>query len=311
MFPQLFYRWIETTRRLALISVVLLVGYQIWESIDVLGKEWDTLNLALVQEEIPTFNELEAAWDEHEQTLREDHIPATLEVTVWGLALAIGIGLSLAALMDLIAPLRWLLYPLLVLSQTIPIFAIAVILILLFGFGTGPKIVVVALFCFYPITISTLGGLRSVDSQYTALLRSMGANRLQIWWKVRLPSAMPAFFSGLKLSATYCVIGAVMGEYVGSGDGLGKFLQRSYRSFASDQVFLAVGIIAALSVGFLSLVFLIERVALRWRYVGRVSYHYTVADYIQIILGSFKKSSTTTSNTASLQVSQGGTNVKI
>jgi ABC-type nitrate/sulfonate/bicarbonate transport system permease component len=277
-------RVMEFLRRLSLLVVVLLVLYFVGDGLDVVLQEWDALNLEIVEEEIPDWEAIEAAWDEHQQTLEEDHIPATLNVTIWGLSLAVGIGLLLAALMDLLPPLRWLLYPVLVLSQTIPIFAIAVILILLFGFGAGPKIVVVALFCFYPITISTLGGLSSVDADHTALLRTLGANPLQVWWKVRLPTAMPAFFSGLKLSTTYSVVGAVIGEYVGSGDGLGKYLQRSYRAFQSDQVFLAVIIIAILSIGLLALVFLIERLALRWRYAGQTSNRLTIRQYIRLLL---------------------------
>jgi ABC-type nitrate/sulfonate/bicarbonate transport system permease component len=156
-----------------------------------------------------------------------------------------------------------------VLSQTIPTFAIAVLLILLFGFGFGPKIVVVVLFCFFPITVSTLDGLRSVNPLHMALLRSMGASPWQTWRKVRLPTAMPAFFSGLRLAATYSIVGAVIGEFVGAGDGLGKFLQRSYRSFNTDQVFLAVIIIAVLSVLLVFLVSLVELLALRWRFAGR------------------------------------------
>lgn len=279
----LFFRLFDLIRRLALIAVVFVVIYLIGDSLNVLRAAWDEVNLQVVEEEIPTRAAIENAWDEHRTELEETHIPATLEVTVLGLALAIGIGLSLAAIMDLIPPLRWILYPLLVLSQTIPIFAIAVILILLFGFGAGPKIVVVALFCFYPITVSTLGGFRSVDNQHIALLRSMGANPLQMWWKVRLPTAMPAFFSGLKIAATYSVIGAVMGEYVGAGDGLGKFMQRSFRVFANDQVFLAVIIIALLSLSLFALVFLVERVALRWRYIGGHRLGFSLRYYIQLV----------------------------
>lgn len=220
---------------------------------------------------LPTYDGLSEAWQTHETPLREQHIPATLWVTLSGLSIAIAVGVVLAALMDMVVWLRWILYPVLVFSQTIPIFAIAVLLIILFGFNDGPKVIVVALFCFYPITINTLSGFRSVDPIYTKLLQTMGANRLQIWWKVRLPTAMPAFFSGMRIAATYSVVGAVIGEYVGSGDGLGKFLQRSYRSFDIDQTYLAIIIIAALSMLLVLLNILIEIVVLRWRYAELVS----------------------------------------
>lgn len=220
---------------------------------------------------IPSPNEIWQAWEVYQDNLIETQIPNTLWATLTGLAIATAIGLGLASIMDMFPPLRWVLYPLLVLTQTIPTFAIAVILILLFGFGYGPKIVVVVLFCFFPIMVSTLDGLRSTDPLHMRLLRAMGANKLQTWWKVRLPTAMPSFFSGLRLAATYSVVGAVIGEYVGSGEGLGKFLQRSYRSFNTDQVFLVVIVIAVLTVLLVLLVTLVEMVALRWLLVGRQS----------------------------------------
>lgn len=215
---------------------------------------------------VPTASELRTAWDDFGLELRETFIPNTLRVTLFGFAIALVLGLIFAAVMDLLPPLRWALYPLLIVSQTVPTFAVAVLLILVFGFGDGPKIVVVILFCFYAVTINTYDGLRSVDRDQVALLRTMGANRLQIWWKVNLPGALPSFFGGARLAATYAVVGAVIGEYVGSGEGLGKFLQRSYRSFETGQVFLAVGIIAALSIALVGIVSLVEVLALRWRY---------------------------------------------
>lgn len=220
---------------------------------------------------IPTPREVWQAWEIYQEDLLGTQIPNTLWATLTGLAIATVIGLGLAAIMDLFPVLRWILYPLLVLTQTIPTFAIAVILILLFGFGFGPKIVVVVMFCFFPIMVSTLDGLRSTNPLHMRLLRAMGASKLQTWWKVRLPTAMPSFFSGLRLAATYSVVGSVIGEYVGSGDGLGKFLQRSYRSFNTDQVFLVVIVIAILTVLLVVLVTLVEMLALRWLLAGRQS----------------------------------------
>ncbi len=222
-----------------------------------------------VQTLIPTGAELADAWQTYRADLLGEFLVNTLRVTLMGLALAIILGLTFATLMDFFPLLRYTLYPVLVISQTIPTFAIAVLLILLFGFGDSPKIVVVVLFCFFAVTTNTLDGLRGVDQTYIDLVRAMGASPLAVWWKVRLPAAMPSFFSGVRLAATYSVVGAVIGEYVGSGEGLGKFLQRSYRSFATDQVFITVGIIAAVSVTLVALVTLVEVVALRWRYAGR------------------------------------------
>lgn len=262
----------EVGRSIAILITLGLVFVFLAGGASQLYVDWNTFEKEDLDGLLPSIEGIQDEWEIHQDILLEKHIPSTLWVTVTGLSLAIGIGLLLAAIMDLVPLIRWLLYPVLIISQTIPTFAIAVILILLFGFEYGPKIIVVTLFCFFPITINTLSGFQSVDPLHTSLLRSLGANPLQLWWKVRLPTAMPSFFSGLRIAATYSVVGAVIGEYVGSGDGLGKFLQRSYRSFASDQVFLAVVIIAGLSVLFVTLTTLIERLALRWRYIGQNTY---------------------------------------
>lgn len=228
---------------------------------DVRAVEGDNL-----QSLIPTPAQLGSAWQTHRADIFQIYLPNTLRVTLIGLAMAIVLGVLLATAMDFIPLLRWTLYPLLIFSQTVPTFAIAVMLILLFGFGDGPKIVVVVLFCFFAVTTNTFDGLRGVDDDYIDLVRAMGASPLAVWWKVRLPAALPSFFSGVRLATTYSVVGAVIGEYVGSGEGLGRFLQRSYRSFNSDQVFLTVFVIAALSILLVALVALIERLTLRWRY---------------------------------------------
>lgn len=208
------------------------------------------------------------SWQEHQERIINLHIPATLWVTLAGLSIGIVLGVALATIMDMFAVLRWLLYPVLTISQTVPIFAVAVLLIIVFGYADSPKIIVVTLFCFFPIAINTLNGFQSVDRVHVHLLRTMGANPLQTWWKVRLPTALPSFFSGLRIATTYSVVGAVIGEYVGSGNGLGKFLQRSYRSFNSDQTYLAIVIITLLSILLVMLTLFVEVLVTRWRYAG-------------------------------------------
>ncbi|MBI5930716.1 MAG: ABC transporter permease [Chloroflexi bacterium] len=262
---------LEVGRILILVAMLLLLLLFLLGGTTQLYVDSNSVGRDELSRLIPTPHEVWQAWQTYQDDLIETQIPNTLWATLTGLALATVIGLGLASIMDMFPPLRWILYPLLVLTQTIPTFAIAVILILLFGFGYGPKIIVVVLFCFFPIMVSTLDGLRSTNPLHMRLLRAMGANKLQTWWKVRLPTAMPSFFSGLRLAATYSVVGAVIGEYVGSGAGLGKFLQRSYRSFNTDQVFLVVIVIAALTVLLVLLVTLLEMLALRWLLVGRQS----------------------------------------
>lgn len=217
----------------------------------------------------PTPRQVAHAWDQQQTLLLEQHIPETVWETLAGLSMAVVLGVSLAALMDFSHILRWLLYPLLVVSQTIPIFAIAILLILIFGFGSGPKITVVVLFCFFPITLNTFSGLQSADPALLSLLRAMGANSRQTWLKARLPAAMPSFFAGLRLAATYSVVGAIFGEYITAQRGLGVFLKRSYSSFRLDQAYLAILVTAVLSLLLVLLVNLVERLALRWYYTAR------------------------------------------
>lgn len=209
------------------------------------------------------------SWQEHQDRLLEEHIPETLWETLAGLAMAIVLGVTIAALMDFSSVLRWILYPVLVVSQTIPIFAIAILLILVFGFGSGPKITVVVLFCFFPVALNTFAGLHSADPELLSLLRAMGANSLQTWTKARLPAAMPSFFSGLRIAATYSVVGAIFGEYITAQRGLGVFLKRSYSSYRLEQAYVAIVLTALLSLLLVLLVNLVERLALRWYYTSR------------------------------------------
>jgi ABC-type nitrate/sulfonate/bicarbonate transport system permease component len=193
-------------------------------------------------------------------------IGTTMLETVLGLAVALVLGVVLAAAMDFSAFLRRALYPILVASQTVQILAIAPLLIIWFGFGLMPKVIIVVLVCFFPLAVSTADGLTSTDPEYVALLRAMGARRGQIWRMVRLPAAMPAFFSGLRVAVTYSVVGATIGEWVGGSAGLGLYMLRSKNALATDQVFVAMLITSLLSIGLFVLVYAVERLALPWYY---------------------------------------------
>ena len=192
------------------------------------------------------------------------HSVQTLLETALGLLLAVGGGLGMAIAIDLSPTLRRVLYPLLVASQTVPIMALAPLLIIWFGYGVASKAVVVGLVCFFPITVATADGLRAADPDLLALLRAMGATRRQIFFKVRLPGALPGFFSGLRIAMTYSVIGAIIGEWVGAGRGLGVYMIRSSNSFLTDQVFAAIAVTSFLSIGLFLAVTTLERVALPW-----------------------------------------------
>jgi len=193
-------------------------------------------------------------------------VGTTLLETAIGLALAILLGVGLAAAMDLFVLVRRAVYPILVASQTVQILAIAPLLIIWFGFGLLPKIIVVVLICFFPLAVNTADGLASTDPDLIALLRSMGARRGQIWRIVRLPAALPSFFSGLRVAVTYSVVGATIAEWVGGSNGLGLYMLRSKNALATDQVFVAIVITSVLSIALFLLVVLIERRVLPWYY---------------------------------------------
>jgi len=198
------------------------------------------------------------------------HTLQTLLETVLGMAAATLLGLLLAVLLDISSWTRRAIYPLLVTSQTIPMIALAPLLLIWFGFDLGPKVIVVTLYCFFPIAVACADGLASADPELMKLLRSMRASRWQALWLVRLPGAMPAFFSGLRIAATYSVTGAIFGEYVGAYQGLGIYMQTSANSHAIILVFAAILVTAVLSLLLFGLVSLIERIALPW-------YHAAVA----------------------------------
>jgi ABC-type nitrate/sulfonate/bicarbonate transport system permease component len=198
--------------------------------------------------------------------LLQRHIPITLLEAVIGLVLALLLGVLTAAALDLLPALRRAVYPVLVISQTIPIIAFAPLLILVFGFGIEPKIAVVVLFCFFPITVATLDGLQGTPSEVLSLMRSFGATRAQTWIKARFISALPSLFSGLRISATYAVTGALFGEWVTAQAGLGPYLLTGYRQGRSEQVFAAIFVVAVLSVILVVLVGVIERRLLAWHF---------------------------------------------
>src|SRR3989304_4774087 len=214
---------------------------------------------------LPTpLDVVRAGWETRDLLLNA--IGITLLATGIGLLLAIIAGIGIAALVDFWPLAHRALYPILVVSQTVQILAIAPILIIWFGFGLTPTILIVVLFCFFPMAISTADGLTSAAPALIALLRAMKANKRQIWRLVRLPSALPSFFSGLRLAVTYSVVAATIGEWVGGSPGLGLYMLRSKNALATDQVFVAMFITSLLSIALFMLVYYIEHLALPWYY---------------------------------------------
>lgn len=194
-----------------------------------------------------------------------EHIVTTTTEAVVGIVAGASIGVVLAVAVWAVPLFRRLAYPLLVASQTVPMVVLAPLLVLWFGFGLTPKVIVVALIALFPVAISTIQGLTGADPEQIDLLRSMGADRRDVLRLVLIPTATPAFFAGLRIAAAYAVAGAVIGEWVGASSGLGLFLTRSQTSFRVDRVFVGVGIIALLSVALFTAVDLLSRVAAPWQ----------------------------------------------
>ncbi|MEG0296218.1 MAG: ABC transporter permease [Clostridium sp.] len=192
------------------------------------------------------------------------HIMATLYEGVVGFIIAIFAALFLAVIMDLVPLIKKALYPVLVISQTVPIIALAPLFIIWFGFGTLPKIIVVVLVCFFPIVISITNGIESVDKDLENHFQLMGASKIQRFIHLKLPYGMISFFSGLKIAATYSIMGAVVGEWLGGDKGLGVYMVRARGSYALDKMFAAILVIVILSIVIFYLVGLIEKVAMPW-----------------------------------------------
>jgi ABC-type nitrate/sulfonate/bicarbonate transport system permease component len=197
------------------------------------------------------------------------HALRTLEEALIGLGLAFALGVGTAIVMDRSAFARRAFYPILVTSQTIPIIAIAPLLVIWFGYDLLPKVLVVALVCFFPVVVATFDGLGAVDPEAVRLVRSMGATPWQIFWRVRWPGALPGVFSGLRIGVTYGVVGAIVGEFVGASRGLGYYLMSSADQYLTDRVFAAIVVSAALSVALFLIVALAERLVVPWHRAER------------------------------------------
>ena len=182
----------------------------------------------------------------------------TLQEAFLGLILGVTVGFVAAVLMDGFEILYKAFYPLLILTQTIPSVAIAPLLVLWFGYEMTPKVILIVISTFFPVTVGLLEGFRSADPDAIGLLRSMGANRLQIFRYIKFPSALPQLFSGLRIAAAYSVVGAVISEWLGGFGGLGVYMTRVKKAFAFDKMFAVIFLISAIS---LALMALVERAA--------------------------------------------------
>jgi ABC-type nitrate/sulfonate/bicarbonate transport system permease component len=248
-------RWLYPTLLLA----ALIGAWQLAASTGALGS---ILNL----EEFLVASPAEIAsalWDNRE--LLAENAWITLREVVLGFGCGLLAGLGFAAALHFSETLRRAAYPLLVASQAIPIVAIAPILIVLFGFGIWPKLVIVALICFFPITVNTLDGLRSVDGAAIKMMRTLDGTRWQIFHRVEAPTALPSTFSGAKVAIAIAVIGAVFAEWAGASSGLGFLIRQDSAQLETARLFAEVVLLALMAVGLFGLLALVERRVVTWR----------------------------------------------
>ncbi|WP_291649149.1 ABC transporter permease [Clostridium sp.] len=192
------------------------------------------------------------------------HILATLYEGMLGFLIAIALSIILAVIMDMVPLIKRALYPVLVISQTIPTVALAPLFIIWFGFGALPKIIVVVIVCFFPIVISIVDGLEGVDKDLINHFKLMGSSKLNVFLHLKLPYGMINFFSGMRIAATYSIMGAVIGEWLGGDKGLGVYMTRARSAYALDKMFASIVIIVVISMGIFLLVSLIEKVFTPW-----------------------------------------------
>lgn len=193
------------------------------------------------------------------------HLPATMSVTALGLVLSLGLGLGLAVLMDVSEPCRKALYPLVVASQTIPTTAIAPLFVLWFGYGIWSKVLVTVLITFFPITITVYDGLQSARVEMSELLLTYGANRRDLFVKIKVPCALPYFFSAVKMAIPMSIIGAAIGEWLGAQSGLGYFSRRMMTQLDGAGVFAPIVLLSAVAMLAVAAVSVLERRVVRWR----------------------------------------------
>jgi ABC-type nitrate/sulfonate/bicarbonate transport system permease component len=236
--------------------VILVAVFGAWE----LYVELSGINRVTLP---PPSRVAEAAWRNRE--LLWTHSQVTIRETLIGMAVSIVFAIGLALLLDAFAPVRRALYPLLVGSQTLPIVVIAPLLVLWFGFGLTPKIVVITLYTFFPITVAFATGLAATDPEAHLLMRTLGAKRWQTLTMLQIPQSLPYLFTGLRIAVTYAMVAAVFAEWSGAKQGLGIYVLLMKNSFRTDMVLAAILLIAVLSLGLFVLVGVVERLVVRWR----------------------------------------------
>jgi len=240
--------------------IALLLG--LWQLASSTGAIADALSLEDYL--VPSPAEIATSLWENRGLLAENAW-VTLREILLGILCALAVGIGFAVLMHRWRVLRDAAYPLIVASQTIPIVVISPILLVWFGYGITPKIVIVALICFFPITVNALDGLRSVDPDAVKMMRSLNASRWQLFRRLEAPAALPSLFTGIKVSVVVAPIAAVFAEWVGAEAGLGRLIQSDTAYYLVARQFAAVVVLAAMALALIGLIALAERRVVHWR----------------------------------------------
>jgi NitT/TauT family transport system permease protein len=248
-------RWL-----LPLALIALLIG--LWQIAASTGAIAEALSLEDFL--VPSPAEIASSLWEN-RTLLAENAWVTLKEIVLGILAALAVGIGFAIAMHRWRIVRDASYPLIVATQTIPTVVIAPILVVWFGYGITAKIVIVALVCFFPITVNTLDGLRSVDPEAVKLMRSLDASRWQRFWRAEAPAALPNLFTGIKIAVVFAPIGAVFAEWAGSSAGLGHLIQSDTAYLEVARQFATVVVLSGLALVLMGLTALAERRVVTWR----------------------------------------------
>lgn len=250
--PRRVRTWVERILLPLAVAIAVLGGWQLYVALS---------NINEILLPAPT-QVASALWSD--RSLLASDAWVTIREIVYGYLLAVVFGVGLAMLIHSSRMIERALYPWLVVSQMVPIPAVAPIFVLWTGFDIRPKLMVIALVCFFPIVVNTIDGLRAVEPELLDLLRTLGASSVQRFRLARIPAALPFVFSGLKVSAAFSVLGAVFGEWVGANSGLGYEILVLNNQSATSDMFAVIALLSVIGIGMFTLVTTIERLMLPW-----------------------------------------------
>ena len=213
---------------------------------------------------IPAPSQIAVSLKDDWSTILGPAMLVTMREMLVGFVIAVVAGIGLAIVLHMFRPLRRAVYPLLIASQTIPVVVLAPILVIRFGYGILPKVIIVALICFFPIVVNELDGLRSVDDDFIRMMKTLDASRWAIFRRIEFPAALPSLFSGMRIAATFAAIGAVFGEWSGASAGLGYVMLEATPNLQTARIFASILILTLNALLLFGLVSLLERLLVPW-----------------------------------------------